>query len=64
MYFIDTWALPNGTRIDAHVCIVGAGDAGFSVTDALADRFLRLALVESGGPSFDEQTGLSAWEKS
>src|SRR6476619_2480885 len=42
-----TWG--KGSRVDADVCIVGAGPAGIAIAHALANSSLRVAVVESGG---------------
>jgi choline dehydrogenase-like flavoprotein len=46
---IDARTIPPGDVLDADVCIVGGGAAGLTVALELADRPLRVVLLESGG---------------
>lgn len=41
--------LPSGTRIEADVCIIGAGPAGLSVASQLDKSSLTVALLDAGG---------------
>jgi len=45
--------LAPGFRLEADVCVVGAGAAGQTVAKALADRGREVLLLESGGVDFD-----------
>lgn len=45
----DANALRPGTRLEADVCIVGAGPAGLALAGALAGSGLRVCVLESGG---------------
>lgn len=54
--FIDARQVPEGTRIDAEVCIVGAGAAGITLARHLAARGVGVCLLESGGMEYDEAT--------
>ena len=47
--FIDGRSVPNGESIDTDVCIIGTGPAGMTLGLELADRPLRVCLLESGG---------------
>ncbi len=49
-------ALPDGSVLQADVCIVGAGAAGLLIARALARSGLHVVLLESGGWSVDEKT--------
>lgn len=54
--FIDTRALPDQERIEADVCIVGAGAAGIAIARELIGTPLRVCLLESGGLEYDDET--------
>jgi choline dehydrogenase-like flavoprotein len=54
--FVDARTIPNGTEIAADICIVGAGAAGITLARELADGKTRIALFESGGFEFEEET--------
>jgi choline dehydrogenase-like flavoprotein len=54
--FLDARTLTEGTRIEADICIIGAGAAGITLARDLADGKRRIALIESGGLEFDEET--------
>jgi choline dehydrogenase-like flavoprotein len=47
--FLDIRDLPVGACLEGDVCIVGAGAAGISIAQALADTRLRILLLEAGG---------------
>ena len=53
---IDTRELPDSEKIEADVCIVGAGPAGISMARAYIGSGITVALVESGGLDFDPDT--------
>lgn len=54
---IDGRTVPDGTTLDADVCIVGSGFAGLSLALRLArDTRLSICVLESGGLTFDEAT--------
>jgi choline dehydrogenase-like flavoprotein len=53
---IDARTLPAGATIEADICIVGAGAAGITLACDLASHNLRVALLESGGLAFEEET--------
>lgn len=53
---IDARKLSPGTRIDADVCIVGAGAAGISIARELRGLALRICLLESGGLTPEDAT--------
>jgi choline dehydrogenase-like flavoprotein len=54
--FVDARSLPADTRLEADVCIVGAGAAGITLARALAGRGREVLLVESGGLVPDLET--------
>ena len=52
--FVDGRTVPDGSRIDADLCIVGAGPAGIALALEFVHRTdLRVALLETGGLDFD-----------
>jgi choline dehydrogenase-like flavoprotein len=54
--FIDARTLPEGTRIEADVIIVGAGAAGITLARDLAGEKRQVVLFESGGFDFSAET--------
>jgi len=54
--FFDARQLEQGHIIDADVCVIGAGAAGITIAREFIDSSTRVALLESGGLSFDEKT--------
>jgi choline dehydrogenase-like flavoprotein len=52
----DARGLPDGGRITADVCIVGAGPAGITVARELAGTGIQVALLEGGGFERDVRT--------
>jgi len=46
----------GGAKINADICIVGAGAAGITIARALSGTGLRVCLLESGGLDFDDAT--------
>jgi choline dehydrogenase-like flavoprotein len=53
---IDARAVPSGTVVETEVCIVGAGAAGITLAREFRDSPFRVALLESGGMEFDQDT--------
>ena len=53
---IDSRTLQQDTLIETDLCIVGAGAAGITIARELAGHGMQVALLESGGFEFDEQT--------
>lgn len=53
MAFIDARALPDASRIEADLIIVGGGLAGIALARELAGGSLKVALLESGGREID-----------
>jgi choline dehydrogenase-like flavoprotein len=49
----DTRSLPDGTVLDADICIVGAGAAGITLARELSNGPLKVLLLEGGG--FDRE---------
>ncbi|MET0541498.1 MAG: GMC family oxidoreductase [Variovorax sp.] len=47
--FTDGREVPDGTRFEADICIVGAGPVGLSMAEELTSRGFMVCLVESGG---------------
>ena len=56
MSVADAGKLPKDARIEADVCIVGAGAAGIAIARALRGSGLQVALLESGGLGFEHRT--------
>jgi choline dehydrogenase-like flavoprotein len=54
--FIDARGLKDGARIEADLCIIGAGAAGIAIACELADGPHRVCLIESGGLEPDAAT--------
>lgn len=54
--FIDACSVPDGTRIDADVAVVGGGAAGITIALELDEMGISTALLESGGFNRDPQT--------
>ncbi|WP_207479651.1 GMC oxidoreductase [Arenibaculum pallidiluteum] len=50
---IDARTLPDGTLVEADICIVGAGAAGITLANELVRKGISVALLESGGLDFD-----------
>jgi choline dehydrogenase-like flavoprotein len=53
---IDSRQLQNNSQIEADICIIGGGAAGVSLALLLASKNISVALLESGGLSFDAKT--------
>jgi choline dehydrogenase-like flavoprotein len=51
----DARSLPNGTVLDADLCIVGAGASGITIARGLSGSNLKVLLLEGGGFDFDPQ---------
>jgi ectoine hydroxylase-related dioxygenase (phytanoyl-CoA dioxygenase family) len=54
--FVDARTVPDGSRIESDVCIIGAGAAGITIARELRGRPLRVALLESGWLTPDATT--------
>jgi choline dehydrogenase-like flavoprotein len=52
----DGRTLPPDTRLEADLCIIGAGPAGLSLAGEFADSAVRVVVLESGG--LDRQPGI------
>jgi choline dehydrogenase-like flavoprotein len=53
---IDARGIPQGTAIDADLCIVGAGAAGIALAKQFVGTGTRVCLLESGGLTADWET--------
>jgi choline dehydrogenase-like flavoprotein len=53
MAFIDARTLPDASRIEADLVIIGGGMAGITLARELAGGPLRIAILESGGRDID-----------
>lgn len=54
--FLQARGVPDGTRLEADVCIIGAGAAGITLARELSGRPLRVVLLESGGFRMERAT--------
>lgn len=52
----DLISIEGGARIDADICLIGAGAAGISIAQALVGSGLRVCLLESGGFQDEPET--------
>jgi choline dehydrogenase-like flavoprotein len=53
----DGRIIPNGAKVEADICVVGAGPAGMSIALQLIDEpGVQVALIESGGLEWDQRT--------
>ena len=50
---IDSRNLPEGTKIESDICIIGAGAAGISLAREFKNTQYRVCLLESGGLDYD-----------
>ena len=54
---VDGRNVPNGTALEADVCIIGGGIAGIAMARQFIDNpGVKVALVESGGREWDDRT--------
>src|SRR2546426_1098883 len=53
---VDCRTIPRGSRIEADLCIVGAGAAGISIAHRFAGTSTRVVVLESGGEAFEATT--------
>ena len=54
--FLDLRQIPDGTKLEADLCIVGAGAAGITIARQFIGRSTTVLVIESGGLEFDEAT--------
>jgi choline dehydrogenase-like flavoprotein len=54
--FIDLRQMPDGSEIDADLCVIGAGAAGITIARAFIGKHATVCLVESGGLQFEGDT--------
>lgn len=52
---LDMRKLPDGTRLDADVCVIGAGPGGITIAGELVGLDLDVVVLESGGLQHDER---------
>lgn len=50
----DVTSLVSPQRLDADVCIVGAGPAGISLANELRSKYANIVLLEAGGDAYEE----------
>src|SRR5204862_7347028 len=53
---LDLRQIPDGTALDADLCIVGAGAAGITIARQFVGRAVGVLVVESGSLELDEET--------
>ncbi|MGA2189116.1 MAG: FAD-dependent oxidoreductase [Steroidobacteraceae bacterium] len=53
---LDAHELPDRDRLQADLCIVGAGAAGISMALELADTSIEVLVLESGGLKAEKDT--------
>jgi len=56
MTMIDARELPDGKEFSYDLCIIGSGPAGMAVASALRESSLKIAILESGGLEYEQQT--------
>jgi choline dehydrogenase-like flavoprotein len=54
--FADARAVPEGTRLETDVCIVGAGAAGITLALEFSSSPYQVTVLESGGLEFEPET--------
>ncbi len=54
--FVDARSIPDGTVLEADLCIVGAGAAGITIARAFVASGLRVALVEGGAQEIEQDS--------
>ncbi len=53
LVFQDARELPEGTKLESDICIIGAGAAGMALAREFFGSEVKVALLESGGLTFD-----------
>ncbi len=54
--FSDARTVPSGSVIETDLAIIGGGPAGITLALTLADKPIRILILESGGTDFDDKT--------
>ena len=54
--FIDARSIPQGSIIEADICVIGGGAAGITVGREFIGTGFRVCLLESGGLRMQRQT--------
>ncbi|MGN6149456.1 MAG: GMC oxidoreductase [Rhizomicrobium sp.] len=54
--FSDARTVPSGSVIETDLAIIGGGPAGITLALTLADKPIRVLILESGGTDFDDKT--------
>lgn len=54
--FVDARSLPDGTKLEADLAVIGAGPAGITLARSLSSTPLRVCVIEAGGLEPDAQT--------
>jgi choline dehydrogenase-like flavoprotein len=53
--FSDARTIPSGTNIETDLAIIGGGPAGITLALTLANKPIRILMLEGGGTGFDEK---------
>ncbi|MCB1723941.1 MAG: GMC family oxidoreductase [Gammaproteobacteria bacterium] len=53
--FIDVRTLPDGSRLETDLAIIGGGVAGITLARALADSRAHICIIEAGGLEYDAE---------
>src|SRR5262245_7244161 len=54
--FVDFRTLPEGSRVESDICIIGAGAAGITIAREFIGSGQQVCLLESGGFEFEAET--------
>ena len=54
--FKDARQIASGEKLEAEICIIGAGAAGITIAKSLENLDARVLLLESGGEEFENAT--------
>ncbi len=53
---LDARTIPDGSRVETDLCIIGGGPAGITIARTLGGRSMNVLLLESGHDEYDEAT--------
>lgn len=53
---VDANTVPLDSQLEADICVIGAGAAGLAITKSLSGTNLKIAILESGDFSFNQET--------
>lgn len=60
---VDGRQLSSGARLDAQICIIGSGPVGCAVALALADKGLKVTVIEAGGLGNNAREQRTFWSE-